>query len=183
MLAALETDAEMTRQLTGEGIKDVVQGVASFHFTFISALVCLSLLIILSIVFDKFGAKMGIPGSIFLFFCGLFFHVSGYNFELFPVEEIHVVALSILLFFSGLSFDGALLRQNKVLPNSILLALLGTFLSMIFWLVYLRFGFSIFQNTFSYLEGVNSSNLWLLAVSAVFSRRQVPRYGVSGRAL
>ena len=59
MLAALETDAEMTRQLTGEGIKDVVQGVASFHFTFISALVCLSLLIILSIVFDKFGAKMG----------------------------------------------------------------------------------------------------------------------------
>ena len=99
----------------------------------------------------------------------MFFHVSGYNFELFPVEEIHVVALSILLFFSGLSFDGALLRKNKVLPNSILLALLGTFLSMMFWLVYLRFGFSFFQNTFGYLEGVNSSILWLVAVSAVFS--------------
>ena len=99
----------------------------------------------------------------------MFFHVSGYNFELFPVEEIHVVALSILLFFSGLSFDGALLRKNKVLPNSILLALLGTFLSMMFWLVYLRFGFSFFQNTFGYLEGVNSRILWLEAVSAVFS--------------
>ena len=147
MLASLETDGEMTRQLTEEGIKDVVQGVASFHFSFISALVCLSLLIVVSIIFDKLGAKLGIPGSIFLFFCGLFFHVSGYNFELFPVEEIHVVALSILLFFSGLSFDGALLRKNKVLPNSILLALFGTFLSMIFWLLYLGFGFSFTGTT------------------------------------
>ena len=169
MLAALETEVEATNQFSGEGIQDVVQGITSFHFTFTSALVCLSLLIIVSILFDKLGARLGIPGSIFLFFCGLFFHVSGYNFELFPVEEIHVVALSILLFFSGLSFDGALLRKNKVLPNSILLALLGTFLSMIFWLVYLRFGFSFFQNTFGYLEGVNSSILWLVAVSAVFS--------------
>lgn len=169
MLAALETDGEMTRELTGEGIKDVLQGVTSFHFTFISALVCLSLLIIVSIVFDKLGAKLGIPGSIFLFFCGLFFHVSGYNFELFPLEEIHVVALSILLFFSGLSFDGTLLRKNKVLPNSILLALLGTFLSMMFWLAYLGFGYSFFQNTFGYLEGVKPSILWLIAVSSVFS--------------
>ena len=40
---------------------------------------------------------------------------------------------------------------------------------MMFWLVYLRFGFSFFQNTFGYLEGVNSSILWLVAVSAVFS--------------
>ena len=169
MLASLETDGEMTRQLTEEGIKDVVQGVASFHFSFVSALVCLSLLIVVSIVFDKLGAKLGIPGSIFLFFCGLFFHVSGYNFELFPVEEIHVVALSILLFFSGLSFDGALLRKNKVLPNSILLALFGTFLSMMFWLLYLGFGFTFFQNTFGYLVGVKPSILWLIAVSSVFS--------------
>ena len=169
MLATLETDGEAARQLTEEGIENVVQGIASFHFTFTSALVCLSLLIIVSIIFDKLGAKLGIPGSIFLFFCGLFFHVSGYNFELFPVEEIHIVALSILLFFGGLSFDGALLRKNKVLPNSILLALLGTLLSMMFWLIYLGFGFSFFQNAFGYLEGVKPSVVWLLAVSAVFS--------------
>lgn len=169
MLATLESEVESTRQLTEEGIVDAIQGIASFQFTFTSALVCLSLLIIVSIVFDKVGAKLGIPGSIFLFFCGLFFHVSGYDFELFPVEEIHVIALSILLFFSGLSFDGDLLRKNKVLPNSILLALIGTCLSMMFWLAYLGFGFSFFQNTFGYLEGVKPSIVWLLAVSAVFS--------------
>ena len=81
-------------------------------------------------MFDKLGAKFGMPGSILLFFSGLFFHISGYNFDLFPLEELHVVALSILLFFSGLSFEGCLLRKNKVLPNSIYLALFGTFISM-----------------------------------------------------
>ena len=99
--------------------------------------------------------RLGIPGSIFLFFCGLFFHISGYNFELFPVEEIHVIALSILFFLADFpSTDHCF--ENKVLPNSILLALLGIFLSMIFWLIYLGIGFLFFQNIFGILEGVNS---------------------------
>ena len=166
ILASFEADGEASHQSAAEGI---VQGITSVHFTFTSALVFLSLLIVASIIFDKLGAKIGIPGSIFIFFCGLFFHATGYSFELFPVEEVHVIALSILLFFSGLSFDRSLLRKNKVLPNSILLALLGTFLSMMFWLIYLGIGFLFFQNIFGILEGVDSNIIWLLAVSSVFS--------------
>jgi len=88
---------------------------------------------------------------------------------LFSLEEIRVIALSILLFFSGLSFEGSLLRANKVLSSSVLLALFGTFLSMVFWLFYLGFGFAFFQDAFGYLQGVEPSIVWLAAVSAVFS--------------
>ena len=126
ILASLEPEGGEHHLSTAEAAEGIFEGIASFHFTFESALLCLSLLLISSIVFDRLGAKVGMPGSIFLFFCGLFFHISGYNFELFPIEELHVVALCILLFFSGLSFEGSLLRKNKVLPNSIYLALFGT---------------------------------------------------------
>ena len=169
ILASLEAEGGESHLSTAEAAEGFFEGITSFHFTFESALLCLSLLIISSIVFDKLGAKFGMPGSILLFFSGLFFHISGYNFDLFPLEELHVVALSILLFFSGLSFEGCLLRKNKVLPNSIYLALFGTFISMLFWLFYLGLGFSFFQSNFGYLEGVPSSIVWLAAVAAVFS--------------
>ena len=169
ILASLEAEGGEQHLSTADVTEGLFNSIASFHFTFESALLCLSLLLISSIVFDKLGAKLGMPGSIFLFFSGLFFHISGYDFDLFPLEELHVVSLSILLFFSGLSFEGSLLRKNKVLPNSIYLAIFGTFVSMVFWLFYLGLGFSFFQSNFGYLEGVPSSIVWLAAVAAVFS--------------
>ena len=169
ILASLEADGGESHLSTSEAAEGFLKGITSFHFTFESALLCLSLLIIFSIVFDKLGVRLGIPGSIFLFFSGLFFHVSGYDFDEFPLEELHVVALSILLFFSGLSFEGSLLRKNKVLPNSIYLAIFGTFISMVFWFFYFGLGFSFFQSNLGYLEGVPSNIVWLAAVSAVFS--------------
>ncbi len=169
ILASLEAEGSEPYFSTSEAAEGFLEGITSFHFTFESALLCLSLLIIFSIVFDKLGARLGMPGSILLFFSGLFFHVSGYDFDEFPLEELHVVALSILLFFSGLSFEGSLLRKNKVLPNSIYLAIFGTFISMVFWFFYLGLGFSFFQNNLGYLVGVPSGVVWLAAVSAVFS--------------
>ena len=169
ILASLEAEGGESHLSTSEAAEGFLEGITSFHFTFESALLCLSLLIIFSIVFDKLGARLGMPGSILLFFSGLFFHVSGYDFDEFPLEELHVVALSILLFFSGLSFEGSLLRKNKVLPNSIYLAIFGTFISMVFWFFYLGLGFSFFQNNLGYLVGVPSGVVWLAAVSAVFS--------------
>ena len=169
LLTAIESEGSGLHPSGFKAAEGLFEGITSFNFTFESALLCLSLLIILSIVFDKLGVRLGIPGSILLFFSGLFFHASGYNFDLFPLEQLHVVALSILLFFSGLSVESCLLRKNKVLPNSICLALFGTFVSMVFWLFYLGIGFSFFQINLGYLKGVPSNIVWLAAVSAVFS--------------
>ena len=148
---------------------EVHQNLPVIHFSFPAALLSLSLLILVSILFEKLGVRLGIPGSIFLFFAGLFSHLSGFSLESFPIEELHVVALCILLFFSGLSFDRSLLRKNKVLSNSISLALFGTLLSMFFWLLYLLVGFGLFQNVFGYLEGVKSEFISLIVVTVVFS--------------
>ena len=147
---------------------EILQSLPALHFSFPAALLSLSLLILVSILFEKLGVKLGIPGSIFLFFAGLFSHVSGFSFESFPIEELHVVALCILLFFSGLSFDRSLLRENKVLASSINLALFGTLLSMLFWLFYLLIGFGFFQSAFGYLEGVNQELISLVVVSVIF---------------
>ena len=168
-LASLEAEGVLQVDQRGEGAQRILADITSFHFSFESALLFLSLLIILSIVLDKFGAKIGIPGSIFLFLAGLFFHVTGFSFEAFPIEKLHVVALSILLFFSGLSFDRALLRRNKVLMDSVFLAVFGTFLSMLLWLFYLRIGFGFFQASLGYLRGVESGLVWLISVCVVFS--------------
>ena len=152
-----------------ESAGEIVQNLSSFQFSFTAGILSFSLLILVSILFEKLGIKLGIPGSIFLFFVGLFSHISGFSFESFPLEELHAVALCILLFFSGLSFDRSLLRENKVLTNSINLALFGTLISMLFWSLYLLVGFSFFQGVFGYLDGIKSEFIDLIVVTVVFS--------------
>ena len=152
-----------------EATEAIIDKLPSFNFSFTYGLLALSLLILVSIVFDKLGLKLGIPGSIFLFFIGLFFHLSGFSFETFPLEELHVVALCILLFFSGLSFDRTILKRNNLLVNSVSLAVFGTVLSMAFWLIYLRIGFGVFHQYFGYLQAVQPRFITLFAVTVVFS--------------
>jgi len=137
-----------------EATEAMIDKLPALDFSFTSALLSLSILILVSIVFDKFGLKLGIPGSIFLFFLGLFSHLSGFSFETFPLEQIHVVALCILLFFSGLSFDRTILKRNKLLVNTISFAVFGTVLSMVFWFIYVRIGFGIFHQYSGYLQDV-----------------------------
>ena len=107
----------------------VAHAVDHLHFSFETGLLALSCLLVVSIFTEKVGLQIGIPGSIFLFFAGLFSHISGFSFESFPLEEIHVVALSVLLFFGGLSFDRSLLRRRRQLLGSVCLAVFGT----MFW--------------------------------------------------
>ena len=152
-----------------ENAAKMVEGLPALHFSFSSALLSLSLLILVSILFEKLGVKLGMPGSIFLFFAGLFYHVCGFSFESFPLEELHVVALCILLFFSGLSFDRSLLRENKVLSNSISLAIFGTLISIFFWMIYLLIGFGLFQNLFGYLNGISQEFISLIVIVVIFS--------------
>ena len=159
---------EPLEEIGVEAAEAIIEKLPSFNFSFTYALLALSLLILVSIFFDRFGLKLGIPGSIFLFFIGLFSHMSGFNFETFPLEELHVVALCILLFFSGLSFDRTILKRNKLLVNSISLAVFGTVLSMAFWLIYLRLGFGVFHQYFGYLQAVQPKFITLFAVCFVY---------------
>ncbi len=142
---------------------------APLHFSFETGLLALSCLLILSIFTEKIGSRLGIPGAIFLFFVGLFFHVSGFSFKGFPLEEVHAIALTVLLFFSGLSFDRSLLKRSGQLMSSVQLAVLGTVFSMAFLLFYLRFGIGIFQSWTGCLDGVKPSIVSLITVIIVAS--------------
>ena len=156
-----------TESVPAESVAEVaerLEGLESLGFDFQSGLLAIAVLLIVSIVSEKFGSKVGIPGSIILFFLGLFSHVTGFSFEHFPLEEVHVVALSVLLFFSGLSFDRSLLKRNKLLSRSIQLAVFGTVLSMVFLTIYLRIGMGVFSSTAGILEGIPGNVFSLMAV-------------------
>ena len=73
LLTAIESKGGELHPSGGKAAEGLLEGITSFNFTFESALLCLSLLIILSIIFDKLGVRLGMPGSILLFFSGLFF--------------------------------------------------------------------------------------------------------------
>ena len=159
-----------SESVPAEAVADVTErfeGLESLHFDFQSGLLAIAILLIVSIGSEKFGSKIGIPGSIILFFLGLFSHVTGFSFENFPLEEVHVVALSVLLFFSGLSFDRSLLKRNKLLSRSIQLAVFGTVLSMLFLIIYLRIGMGLFSSTVGILEGIPANIFSLISVVIV----------------
>ena len=166
MISELFFWADPFGSVVGEQALDQVP---QLHFSFEAGLMALSCLLILSIFAEKIGLRIGIPGSIFLFFTGLLSHVSGFSFERFPLEEVHAIALSVLLFFSGLSFDRSLLKKSRQLNSSVRLAVLGTGFSMIFWLFYLQFGIGFFQSSAGYLVGVESSVVSLMTVVIVAS--------------
>ena len=166
MIADLFFSADSFGSVAGE---QALGQVSQLHFSFETGLMALSCLLILSIFAEKIGLRIGIPGSIFLFFTGLLSHVSGFSFERFPLEEVHAIALSVLLFFSGLSFDRSLLKKSRQLNSSVRLAVLGTGFSMIFWLLYLQFGIGFFQSSAGYLIGVEPSIVSLMTVVIVAS--------------
>ena len=150
-------------------VEESLAQAAPLHFSFETGLLALSCLLILSIFTEKIGRRLGIPGAIFLFFVGLFFHVSGFSFKGFPLEEVHAIALTVLLFFSGLSFDRSLLKRTGQLMSSVQLAVLGTVFSMAFLLLYLRFGIGVFQSWMGCLDGVRPSIVSLITVIIVAS--------------
>ena len=149
------------------GVAERIASLQSIHFDFQSGLLAIALLLIVSIGSEKIASKTGIPRSLVLFFLGLFSHITTFSFEKFPPEEVHVVALTVLLFFSGLSFDRSLLRKNKLLSSSIQLAVFGTILSMLFLVIYLRIGMGIFSSTAGILQEIPGNIFSLMAVVIV----------------
>lgn len=147
----------------------VTQAATHFHFSFETGLLALACLLVLSIVTEKVGLRIGIPGSMFLFFAGLFSRISGFSLRDFPLEDIHVVALTALLFFSGLSINRSLLKRNRQFLSSIWLGVFGAIFSMILWFFYLQIGFNIFQSSFGFLQGVRANVINLMAVVIVAS--------------
>ena len=83
MIADLFFSADSFGSVAGE---QALGQVSQLHFSFETGLMALSCLLILSIFAEKIGLRIGIPGSIFLFFTGLLSHVSGFSFERFPLE-------------------------------------------------------------------------------------------------
>ena len=149
-------------------LENSARDIPSLEISFQTTLVAFALLLIVSIFCDKFGIKLSIPGSIFLFFLGLFINIENFTFETIPLEQVHVIALCVLLFFSGLTSDRLLLKRSNLLFSSMQLALFGTAFSMLFWLVYVRFGLGLFQR-FGYAEGVENGVLTLITVVIIYS--------------
>ena len=168
MINTLLIAAELAAPELAETSKGFSELFNSPELHFQSGLLVLGLLILVSTICDKLGFKLGIPGSIFLFIIGLSIHITGFSFESIPLEQVHTIALCVLLFFSGLSFDQVVLRKTNLLFSSLRLAIFGTAMSMFFWLFYVRFGLGVF-NRIGYLDDTEPKMLALMTVVIVYS--------------
>ena len=155
-------------QYIAAAISKSSEAVSSMEISYQTTLLAFALLLIVSTLFDKFGIKLSIPGSIFLFIAGLCMNFANLTFDTMPLEQVHVIALCVLLFFSGLTSDRLLLKRSNLLFSSMQLALFGTAFSMLFWLFYVRIGLGIFQK-FGYAEGVDGGVLTLITVVIIYS--------------
>ena len=155
-------------QQTSNLIENSTGAFSSLNISFQTSLIAFSLLLIISVMCDKFGIKLSIPGSLFLFLLGLSINIANFTFDMIPLEQVHVIALCVLLFFSGLTSDRLLLKRSNLLFSSMQLAIFGTAFSMLFWLVYVRFGLGIFQK-FGYAQGVENGVLTLVTVVIIYS--------------
>ena len=155
-------------QQTSNFIENSTGAFSSLNISFQTSLIAFSLLLIISVMCDKFGIKLSIPGSLFLFLLGLSINIANFTFDMIPLEQVHVIALCVLLFFSGLTSDRLLLKRSNLLFSSMQLAIFGTAFSMLFWLVYVRFGLGIFQK-FGYAQGVENGVLTLVTVVIIYS--------------
>ena len=85
--------------------------------------------LVLSIVVDRYALKIGIPGALALFGIGVALQPTsslGYEHKFF--EDLHVIALCLLLFYSGVKLCRRYFHRKDFLVSSLLLSIVGIFI-------------------------------------------------------
>ena len=127
-------------------------------------LAAIGLVLVLSIVIERFALRVGIPGALALFGCGVAIQpISSFDFEHRGFAGLHVVALSLLLFYSGVKICRRYFSRQDFLVPSLLLSVFGVFVVIIFGSALVYFGLSAFSPGF-----VTSNQPVLIALAMAF---------------
>ena len=85
-------------------------------------------ILVSSIIIDRYALRVGIPGALALFGAGVIIQpTSNYSFDHKGFEDLHIIALSLLLFYTGVKICRRYFRRQDFIAPSLLLSVLGVF--------------------------------------------------------
>lgn len=95
-------------------------------------LAAIGLVLVISIVVDRYALRIGVPGALALFGAGVVIQpVSGSSFDHKGFESLHVIALCLLLFYSGVKLCRRYFKRQDYLIPSLLLSVLGVLMVIV----------------------------------------------------
>ena len=92
-------------------------------------LAAIGAILVFSIVIDRFALRIGIPGAIALFGAGVAIQpMSNAAFDHKGFEDLHVIALCLLLFYSGVKICRRYFKRQEFVVPSVLISVFGVFI-------------------------------------------------------
>jgi len=92
-------------------------------------LAAIGAILVFSIVIDRYALRIGIPGALALFGAGVAIQpMSNSAFDHRGFEDLHVIALCLLLFYSGVKICRRYFRLQQFVVPSLLLSVFGVFI-------------------------------------------------------
>jgi len=92
-------------------------------------LAAIGAILVFSIVIDRYALRIGIPGAIALFGAGVAIQpMSNSAFDHKGFEDLHVIALCLLLFYSGVKICRRYFKRQEFVIPSLLISVFGVFI-------------------------------------------------------
>jgi NhaP-type Na+/H+ or K+/H+ antiporter len=92
-------------------------------------LAAIGAILVFSIVIDRYALRIGIPGAIALFGAGVAIQpMSNSAFDHKGFEDLHVIALCLLLFYSGVKICRRYFKRQDFVVPSLLISVFGVFI-------------------------------------------------------
>ena len=118
--------AEPLRQ-AAEPLREASNGIGMTNLPL--QLAAIGAVLVLSIVIDRYALRIGIPGALALFGAGVAIQpMSESAFDHNSFESLHVIALCLLLFYSGVKICRRYFRRQEFVVPSLLLSIFGVFI-------------------------------------------------------
>ena len=127
-------------------------------------LAAIGAILVFSIVIDRYALRIGIPGALALFGAGVAIQpMSNSAFDHKGFEDLHVIALCLLLFYSGVKICRRYFRLQKFVVPSLLISVFGVFIVIAVGSVVMYFALSLVN-----AEYITSEQPLLIALALAY---------------
>lgn len=81
---------------------------------------------IASVAVEKYALRLGVPTAVSLFGIGLSLNVEALEIDAHKFETIHILALCVMLFYSGVTISRDIYSNRKLLVSTVAFSIVGT---------------------------------------------------------
>lgn len=156
VLSVIPASLAQAAEQGGAALHSVVQSPKPLQLaSFPMQLAAIGLVLVMSIVVDRFALRIGVPGALALFGTGMAIQpthlsrLSESTFDHKSFESLHVIALCLLLFYSGVKLCRRYFSRQDYLIPSLLLSVLGALMVIVIGTGVMYFALGSIETRFS----------------------------------